>query len=193
MVTTLPNFYIRKATLEDLKYVHHATDIFNAAYGVNNHGWASVKKIVNNYHTTKEEMENYIRESVAGNLIQLFLFERDTQGNDKAVAGTLTIESKCGCSDGDLPEGDGMLGRFSIDLSHHSKGLGKKLLQVGLDEMKKANYSVCSILVFENRTELIEWYKKLGFVDTMERSPFHPPDGATILNNVPFALLKMKL
>ncbi|CEP16006.1 hypothetical protein [Parasitella parasitica] len=193
MVATLPDFYIRKVSLDDLKYAQQAADIFNAAYGVNNHGWASVKKIVNNYYTTKEEIENYIRESVAGNLIQLFLFERDAQGNDKAVAGTLTIESKCGCSDGDLPEGDGMLGRFSVDLSYHSKGLGRQLMQVGLDEMKKANYSVCSILVFENRTELIQWYKKLGFVDTMERSPFHPPEGTTIIDSVPFALLKKKL
>lgn len=148
---------------------------------------------MNNYYTTKEDIENYVHESVVGNLIQLFMFERDTDGNDIAVVGTLTIESKCGCSDGDLPEGDGMLGRFSIDLSYHSKGLGRLLMQAGLDEMKKANYSVCSILVFENRTELIGWYKKLGFVDTMERTPFHPPKGTTILESIPFALMKKKL
>lgn len=36
MVTTLPNFYTRKVTLDDLKYAQQATNIFNAAYGGNN-------------------------------------------------------------------------------------------------------------------------------------------------------------
>lgn len=216
MVAALPEFYVRKVTLDDLKYAQQATDLFNTAYGANNSmhialyivhqtfsnltgdfyhldGWASVKKTVRGYYTTRQDIENYIRESVAGNLIQFFLFQRDAQGNDKAVAGTLTVESKCTCAPSDLAEGDGLLGRFSVDIALHSKGLGKLLMEVALNEMKNSNYATCSMLVFENRTEFLDWCKRLGFVDTMQRSPFHPPKGAVILEDVPFALLKKKL
>ncbi|EPB85770.1 hypothetical protein HMPREF1544_07439 [Mucor circinelloides 1006PhL] len=193
MVATLPEFYVRKVTLDDLKYAQQATDLFNTAYGANNNGWASVKKTVRGYYTTRQDIENYIRESVAGNLIQFFLFQRDAQGNDKAVAGTLTVESKCTCAPSDLAKGDGLLGRFSVDIALHSKGLGNLLMEVALKEMKNSNYTTCSMLVFENRTEFLDWCKRLGFVDTMQRSPFHPPKGAVILEDVPFALLKKKL
>jgi len=36
MVATLPEFYVRKVTLDDLKYAQQATDLFNTAYGANN-------------------------------------------------------------------------------------------------------------------------------------------------------------
>lgn len=152
-----------------------------------------MKKTVQGYYTTRQDIENYIRESVAGNVIQLFLLQRDAQGNDKAVAGTLTVESKCTCAPSNLAEGDGLLGRFSVDIAHHSRGFGNLLMEVAFKEMKNSNYTTCSMLAFENRTEFLDWCKRLGFVDTMERSPFHPPEGVVILENVPFALLKKKL
>lgn len=36
MVAALPEFYARKATLDDLKYAQQATNLFNTAYGSSN-------------------------------------------------------------------------------------------------------------------------------------------------------------
>ncbi|KAG1092853.1 hypothetical protein G6F42_019098 [Rhizopus arrhizus] len=64
---TLPEFYARRATLNDLKYAQQITDVFNEAFGSKN-------------------------SNVAGNMMHILLFQRDEQGNDKAAVGTLTVE-----------------------------------------------------------------------------------------------------
>ncbi|KAL9552269.1 hypothetical protein MBANPS3_003882 [Mucor bainieri] len=182
MVATLPEFYARKATLDDLKYAQQITDIFNAAYGAKNSGWASINTIITGYTIAKDTIENFIHNSVDGNMIHILLFQRDEEGKDKAVAGTLTIES------------DGLLGRFAVDVSFLSRGLGKTLMGFALEEMKRSGYSVCILHVFENRTDLVNWYKKLGFVDTMGRIPFNPPEGVILQDNAPlFAILEKTL
>lgn len=126
-------------------------------------------------------MEKSFRESVAGNTIQLLLFQKDEEGNDKVVVGTLTVE------------GSGLLGKFAVDVAHHSKGLGKILINKAFEEMKKSNFAVCYIMVVESRTNLINWFKKLGFVDTMERIPFAPPEGVVLHDNTPFATFRKAL
>ncbi|KAL9548006.1 hypothetical protein PS6_006848 [Mucor atramentarius] len=175
---TLPEFYARRATLDDLKYVQQITDLFNEAFGSKNSkliytigGWASISTILTNYSIKRDVFETFITESVAGNMMHILLFQRDEQGNDKAAVGTLTVEK------------DGLLGRFAVDVGFLSRGLGKILMGFALEEMKRSGYSDCTLHVFENRTDLINWYRKLGFVDTMERIRFHPPEGVIFSDN----------
>lgn len=98
-------------------------------------------------------------------MMHILLFQRDEQGNDKAAVGTLTVEK------------DGLLDRLAVDVGFLSRRLGKILIGFILEEMKKSGYSDYILHVFENRTDLMDWYRKLGFVDSMERIRYHPPEG----------------
>lgn len=155
-------------------------------------GWASLSENMSNYYTTTEIVEKYIKESLQDEkMIQLFAFQR--QGSEESIVGTLTVERQTSIMDKPLPPNDGMLGRFSIRPDLQSKGLGRMIMEAGLEAMKQAGYTVCSILVFENRENVLRWYEKLGFKYTQERYPFVPPTNATLLSDHQFVLMKRDL
>lgn len=155
-------------------------------------GWANLENNIGNYYTTKEAVEKYIKASTQDDkAIQLFAFQR--QGSEERVVGTLTVEEGYPTMGKPLPPNDGMLGRFSIRPDLQSKGLGRMIMNAGLEAMRKAGYTVCSILVFENRDNVLRWYEKLGFKDTDERYPFVPPANTTVINEANFVLMKKTL
>lgn len=89
--------------------------------------------------------------------------------------------------------GEAMITRFAISPHHQSKGLGRLLLEGSLKVMKDQGYHTCSIRVFENRPEVLAWYTKLGFVDTLERRAFKAPPGKSLVLPVGFVIMKRVL
>jgi ribosomal protein S18 acetylase RimI-like enzyme len=68
------------------------------------------------------------------------------------------------------------LGMLTVSPQLQNKGIGKILLAASEDEARKRNCSAIFMTVISQRTELINWYKKHGYIDTGEKKPFPEND-----------------
>lgn len=85
------------------------------------------------------------------------------------------------------------LGLFSVDPSQQSRGIGRKLVEAALQHAKEEmNRTQCVVYVLRMRDELINWYKKLGFMDYGERVPF-PVAGRVKQDDTYFIVLRLAL
>lgn len=83
------------------------------------------------------------------------------------------------------------LGMFSVSPSSQGGGIGKKLLVAAEDYAREAECSMIYMTVISVRTELIDWYKRHGYVDTGERKPFIEDDvSGQHLQKLEFAVLE---
>lgn len=80
---------------------------------------------------------------------------------------------------------------FSVSPASQGGGIGKKLLLAAEDHAREVDCSMIYMTVISVRTELIDWYKRNGYVDTGERKPF-TEDGLTgkHLQKLEFAVLE---
>ena len=60
---------------------------------------------------------------------------------------------------------------FAVDPNVQNKGIGKKLLLAAEDEARKQNCNSIDMTVITERKELIDWYKRNGYVETGEKKP----------------------
>ena len=70
------------------------------------------------------------------------------------------------------------LGMFSVSPQLQGGGIGKQLLQAAEEFALDVNCTAIYMSVISVRTELINWYKRHGYVETGERKPF-VEDGLT--------------
>jgi len=70
------------------------------------------------------------------------------------------------------------LGMLSISPGLQGKGSGKKLLKAAEEYARYQQMKSIYMTVITDRTELIDWYMRHGYVDTGERKPF-PEDPMT--------------
>ena len=68
------------------------------------------------------------------------------------------------------------LGMLTVSPQLQNKGIGKILLKASEDEAQKKNCDAIFMTVISQRTELINWYKKHGYVDTGKKKPFPEND-----------------
>ncbi|MBX9785164.1 MAG: GNAT family N-acetyltransferase [Chitinophagaceae bacterium] len=83
------------------------------------------------------------------------------------------------------------LGMFAVAPAMQGGGIGKRLLEAAEVHAKEVGCSTIYMTVVSVRTELIDWYKRHGYIDTGERKPFHE-DGVTgrHLQPLEFAVLE---
>ncbi|MEQ1799911.1 MAG: GNAT family N-acetyltransferase [Lacibacter sp.] len=83
------------------------------------------------------------------------------------------------------------LGMFSVSPASQGGGIGKKLLIAAEAHAREVDCSMIYMKVISVRTELIDWYKRNGYVDTGEIEPFIE-DGLTgkHLQKLEFAVLE---
>ena len=86
------------------------------------------------------------------------------------------------------------LGMFSVSPQLQGRGIGKQLLKAAEEYTLHLQCSSIYMNVISVRTELIEWYKRHGYIDTGERKPF-TEDGLTgkHLQAMEFMVLKKSL
>ncbi|KAF9149701.1 hypothetical protein BG015_008481 [Linnemannia schmuckeri] len=66
-----------------------------------------------------------------------------------------------------------MLGLISVDPTQQSRGTGRKLVEAGLKHAREVmGRKQAVVYVLFQRTELREWYQRIGFVDYGEKRPF---------------------
>ncbi len=68
------------------------------------------------------------------------------------------------------------LGMLTVSPHLQNKGIGKILMNASEEEARKRNCTAVFMTVISQRTELINWYKKHGYVDTGEKKPFPEDD-----------------
>jgi ribosomal protein S18 acetylase RimI-like enzyme len=65
------------------------------------------------------------------------------------------------------------LGMFSVSPLLQGAGIGKQLLIAADEYARHLNSDCIYMTVISKRTELIDWYKRNGYVDTGKREPFN--------------------
>jgi ribosomal protein S18 acetylase RimI-like enzyme len=70
------------------------------------------------------------------------------------------------------------LGMFSVSPQLQGGGIGKQLLKASEEYTRQNNCQAIYMTVISVRRELIDWYKRHGYIDTGERKPFEE-DGIT--------------
>ncbi|KAI9243599.1 acyl-CoA N-acyltransferase [Sporodiniella umbellata] len=170
---------VRKVSLEDLKFAKDAALVVNQAYRSKG-GWTTEEDYVDGLRCSDEDMEGFIRKSGSPNTL-LFAMEQD-----ESVVGTVQLQ----ISEEHPLEAE--VGLFSVSPFKQSKGIGAKLLNAALKEMKAQNMTHAKMHVLENRPEILVWYKKMGFVETGERIPFVWPEKLKV-SGLHFLVLKKAL
>lgn len=86
------------------------------------------------------------------------------------------------------------LGMLAVSPFLQGGGIGKKLLKVAEEYAHNTGCDSIYMTVITLRTELIDWYKRHGYIDTGERKPFHE-DGRSgkHLEPLEFMVLEKKL
>jgi ribosomal protein S18 acetylase RimI-like enzyme len=64
------------------------------------------------------------------------------------------------------------LGMLTVDPATQGKGVGKILMEAAEEFGRKVNCTAVNMTVISVRTELIDWYKRRGYVDSGKRKPF---------------------
>lgn len=64
------------------------------------------------------------------------------------------------------------LGMLTVEPSIQGGGIGKEMLQASEDFARRQHCRSVYMTVITIRKELIDWYKRHGYVDTGERKPF---------------------
>lgn len=86
------------------------------------------------------------------------------------------------------------LGMFSVSPSLQGGGIGKQLLKAAEEYTIQMNCKAIYMMVISLRKELIDWYKRKGYVETGETKPFIE-DNLTgkHLQQLEFVILEKKL
>ena len=101
--------------------------------------------------------------------------------NSSAVVGCICAEWAKHHEDLKLPGDHAILGLFAVDPAFQSKGVGSALMAYA-EEYVKTEWNCKRIVlwVIEQRGDILEWYKRSGFVATGKRLPFVMPDLALV-------------
>jgi ribosomal protein S18 acetylase RimI-like enzyme len=155
------NSNIAFATVADIPAVKN---LLNDAYRGENskQGWTTEAGLIAGDTRTDENMIREVMDK-PGSVILIY-----KDGQD-AITGCVNLQ-KHGTKI--------YLGMFSVSPQLQGGGIGKKLLQTAEAYALHMNCNAIYMSVISVRTELIDWYKRHGYVDKGERKPFEE-DGLT--------------
>ncbi|MDP5200402.1 GNAT family N-acetyltransferase [Flavobacterium sp. DG2-3] len=144
---------ITKALLEDIPAL---VTLINSAYRgeTSKKGWTTEAHLLEGKRTDEPEMT------------EIFLDPKNTilkfTENNKIIGSVLLVEK----------EHQLYLGMLTVSPELQNSGIGKKLLVEAENHAQSLGLSSIIMTVISVRTELIDWYKRRGYVDTGEREAF---------------------
>ncbi len=79
-----------------------------------------------------------------------------------------------------------------VDPTSQNKGIGKKILIAAEEEARKQNCRSIDMTVISERKELIDWYKRNGYIEVGEKKPmvFDNPSGGIPKKDLYFITLE---
>lgn len=145
------------ATLED---VSELNKLINSGYRgeFSKKGWTTEANILEGSRTNEAEL----KEIIGANENTLLKF---TEGNQ--IIGCVLLVEK---------EQQLYLGMLTVSPMLQNSGIGKKLLQQAEVHAQALGLPKIVMTVISMRTELIDWYKRHGYIDTGDREPFPVSD-----------------
>lgn len=150
-------YRISKAKISDAERIN---TLVNAAYrgDSSRKGWTTEADFLDGTRVTIEIIQEIINSGDS----QLLLYE-----NGNHLLGCVELRK----------EGDKLyLGMLTVDPLTQGKGIGKILMKEAETIATQSGSHCIYMSVISKRTELINWYKKYGFIETGERKPFQMPD-----------------
>lgn len=145
------------ATLED---VSELNKLINSGYRgeFSKKGWTTEANILEGSRTNEAEL----KEIISTNENKLLKFTEDNQ-----IIGCVLLVEK---------EQQLYLGMLTVSPMLQNSGIGKKLLQQAEVHAQALGLPKIVMTVISMRTELIDWYKRHGYIDTGNREPFPVSD-----------------
>ncbi|MDB5197246.1 MAG: family acetyltransferase [Flaviaesturariibacter sp.] len=144
----------RKADRKDTPAI---VKLVNSAYrgAVSRQGWTHEADLIDGDIRTDERELSILLTNP--NAIILLCFD------EEALAGSVYLENK---------NGHLYLGMLSVDPLIQAKGIGKALLAAAEEHARQVQCAAIEMTVISVRHELINWYKRYGYIPTGEREPF---------------------
>lgn len=167
----IPMLHISIVTEQDIPAV---TRVVNAAYqgAPDSKSWTAEGHLVAGLRTTEKILTDLFHQPT----ITLLKCTNDAG----VILGSVLLEQK---------EGTLYLGMLSVDPYEQAAGIGARLLQAGEDFAREHQYSSITITVIDQRHELIDWYRRKGFVPTGKLEPFANASSAAL---GAFSFMEMK-
>jgi ribosomal protein S18 acetylase RimI-like enzyme len=148
-------------------------DLLNSAYRGegSQQGWTTEANLIAGDIRTTDKMLREVIEH-AGSVILIYK-------ENEEIAGCVNLQ----------PHANRLyLGMFSVSPQLQGAGIGKKLLQAAEEYALHVNCTTIYMSVISVRSELIDWYKRHGYIDTGEKKPF-AEDGITGKHLQPLAFM----
>ncbi|PSL34475.1 GNAT family N-acetyltransferase [Chitinophaga ginsengisoli] len=164
-------FTISPVTAADIPAV---TQLINSAYKgeAGSKSWTSEGHLVEGERTTEAAILDII--SLQGTTIFKCC---DSQS---VIVGSVLLEEK---------EATLYLGMLSVLPGAQTVGIGRRLIQYSEAFAKEHQYNTITITVIDKRKELIDWYRRKGFVPTGNQVPFSNKSSAARSS---FSLIEMR-
>ena len=164
---------ISKAGLLDVAAIHQ---MVNSAYrgDTSKKGWTTEADLLDGIRIDEAMLKEYLNDSQS---VILTCYNREQQ-----LSGCVYLKL----------EGDEMyLGMLTVSPDAQGKGIGKLLLKESEKLAAEKGCQSIKMTVITSRTELIDWYKRHGYVETGEKQPF-PTNERFGVPKMPLKFLVMK-
>lgn len=149
---------IEHATLEDVKALNV---LVNSAYrgDSSRQGWTTEADLLDGIRVDEERLEEIIQKP--GAMILKYTDEKNK------IIGCVHLEKK----DSKL-----YLGMLTVSPLEQGRGIGKKIINEAEEVARKLSCSSIYMTVITERTELIAWYERHGYINTGVKKPFPAGD-----------------
>ena len=137
--------------------IDEITTLVNSAYRgeTSRQGWTTEADLLEGIRIDKETLADYYEENSSAILI--------CKNDGQKITGCVYLKK----------ENEQLyLGMLTVAPALQGKGIGKLLLKASEEEAKQSGCKSIVMTVISVRHELINWYKKYGYIETGEKQPF---------------------
>ncbi|KAL0487083.1 yiiD [Acrasis kona] len=154
-------------------------------------GWTGENHLIKGSRITHKSLNELIKEDPKKSRLIVCEKASDYDAADKVIVGCVVVKWR--------NEEEGEIGMLSVNPEVQSRGIGSTLMIKAFEVLKNDfKFKRAVVTVIHLRSELIAWYKKIGFVENGEVEPFpevteNNDNGTPIVDNVYFIVLKKEL
>ena len=150
------------------------TKLVNSAYNgqPGSRSWTSESHLVAGQRTAENHVRNLLQQPST-----TMLKCTDEQQN---IVGCVLLEKK---------KDTLYLGMLSVDPQVQASGIGKLLLSHAENFARDHHYNTITITVIDRRHELVDWYKRRGYMPTGKLQPFSNPSYSVLAD---FSFVEMQ-